>query len=93
MPNQELHQQSYMVDGEATATFTATVPTQGHSDPRSPQVQQGRVGYHSLLAKQGFEQIKSGPLSSSYLEICRDAAWKNSKIWKCNGSEKMSTKD
>ena len=36
LPNQELPQQPDMVDGAATATVTATVPTQGHSDPRSP---------------------------------------------------------
>lgn len=33
------------------------------------------------------EQIKSGTLNSSGIETCREAPWKNSRIWEYNDSE------
>lgn len=58
-------------------------------DSGSQQVQQGRAEPLSSLALSKPEQINSGPLSSS-LEKYREALWKSSRIWKYNGSERMT---
>lgn len=59
---------------EATATAASTVPPQDLSDPGSQQVLQGRAIPYSSLALGGRpEQVKSGPLSLSGVEKCRDS--------------------
>lgn len=53
-----------LVNGEATAMATGTVPIQGLLDPGIQQVQQGRARPCSLLSQGRSKQIQSDPLSS-----------------------------
>lgn len=79
------------LDGAVTDTATFTLPTPGSSDPGSQGVHLGRAGPPSLLALSRSEQIKSGPLSLSGVEKCREALRKNPRIWKRNSSERMTS--
>lgn len=68
----------------------ASVPIQTLSDLGSKQMKQGKERPYSLLVPNRTEQIKLCPLSLSDIEKCSEAPWKSSRIWKQNGSQRMT---